>query len=669
MAITEMSKLRLIGLTAERNAVLNALAESGLAEIKECAAPENTAYHGEENALSVLTEKEEKVNNAIARLSRAVEGYLRDHKVKCDYLRENYEVGFTDFISAEGTEEKVFSVCEEVERLASRGADASAGITRMNARLKALAPYAGVEERFSQFSDTKTSAVYFGSIPTDKLADFKAYAENADLVDFEEWEPAGDQTAVLIVAHRSVSDAALSEINALGFQRCPFAGDFTARALTDECNGEIRAFTKQKEECEESLFALGENLRGMKILADYYAFGKEKLAAAEKFPSTATAFMLEAYVPKEAENKVSSAINGVSENIYYEYAEISDDEMPPTLMKNNKIVKNFEFVTNMYTPPNYREFDPNAVMSVFFSIFMGFIMADIGYGILMCLGGFLLASRQKRDTGMRRLEMVIGVGGIFTIIFGFLFGSFFGFSSVPTSTNTFTVPFLPKPILPDAQESMVSLAGINIPAILLLALAMGIVQLMASNACKAYGEFRKGNVAEGIFFGIVWVVFLGGALLLVLGLTEELGMGYLVLPGGIIAVAALVIGAATAGIRERGFGKITKGFGAVYGIINYLSDILSYARLYGLMLSGAIIAQIASGQGMLLVVSGNIGFAVLGVVVMIIGHAFNLAMGLLGAYIHDARLQYIEFFSRFYGGEGELFSPFGSKRKYITFVN
>ncbi|MBP5193578.1 MAG: hypothetical protein J6126_02475, partial [Clostridia bacterium] len=163
-------------------------------------------------------------------------------------------------------------------------------------------------------------------------------------------------------------------------------------------------------------------------------------------------------------------------------------------------------------------------------------------------------------------------------------------------------------------------------------------------------------------------IFLGGLLAVVLGFTDEFNMGYLVLPGGITCGASLLVAAVTAGMHERGFGKFTKGFGAVYGIINYFSDILSYSRLYGLMLSGAIIAQIVADNSWSLLTSGNVAFIIIGVVVMVVGHAFNLAMGLLGAYIHDARLQYIEFFSRFYSGEGELFRPLGGEHKYV-FVN
>jgi V/A-type H+-transporting ATPase subunit I len=142
-------------------------------------------------------------------------------------------------------------------------------------------------------------------------------------------------------------------------------------------------------------------------------------------------------------------------------------------------------------------------------------------------------------------------------------------------------------------------------------------------------------------------------------------MPLLAYTGGIIAGVSLLVAILTAGRKEKFLGKFTKGFGAAYGIINYASDVLSYARLYGLMLSGAVIAQIVSQYSVDFILGGNPVFILLGVVLMVVGHLFNLAIGLLGAYIHDARLQYVEFYGRFYEGEGELFTPLGSTHKYI----
>ena len=314
----------------------------------------------------------------------------------------------------------------------------------------------------------------------------------------------------------------------------------------------------------------------------------------------------------------------------------------------------------MYSPPNYREMDPNTVMAFFYSVFLGFIMADIGYGLMMIIGGlFIKLKTSRRDTMLGRLGGVFAVGGIFTVIWGFLFNSFFGFA------------LLPFKVMPDMQGAAMSwsLAGIKVPALLIISMIIGVVQLFAGYVCLAVQNFRRGKVWDGVLDGLVWAMFSAGVELALVGFIDEFGAPALKLVGGIIAGVSLVVAIFTAGRKEKLLGKFTKGFGSAYGVINYASDILSYARLYGLMLAGAVIADIVTSNSVALMSSGNVAFIILGVLIMVIGHVFNLAIGLLGAYIHDARLQYVEFYGRFYEGEGELFAPLGSRHKYVYINN
>ena len=160
-------------------------------------------------------------------------------------------------------------------------------------------------------------------------------------------------------------------------------------------------------------------------------------------------------------------------------------------------------------------------------------------------------------------------------------------------------------------------------------------------------------------------MFSVGVGLAIVGFVQQFYVPILATVGGIIAGASLVVAIFTAGRHEKLLGKFTKGFGSAYGVINYASDILSYARLYGLMLAGAVIADIITSNSVSLISSGNVAFIILGIAIMVIGHVFNLAIGLLGAYIHDARLQYVEFYGRFYEGEGQLFTPLGSQHKHV----
>ena len=193
------------------------------------------------------------------------------------------------------------------------------------------------------------------------------------------------------------------------------------------------------------------------------------------------------------------------------------------------------------------------------------------------------------------------------------------------------------------QMEMWHVMGIAVPAMLVISLGIGVVHLMAGYVCKAVQCMRRGQFWDGVLDGLVWTVFSVGIGLVVLGVVDEANMPKLAYIGGATAGAMLIVAMLTAGRKEKLLGKFTKGFGAAYGIINYVSDILSYARLYGLMLSGAVISWIISDYSLQFISSGNAALIILAIFLMLIGHVFNLAIGLLGAYIHDARLQYVEF--------------------------
>ena len=384
--------------------------------------------------------------------------------------------------------------------------------------------------------------------------------------------------------------------------------------------------------------------------------------------STVDAYVLEAYVPTEKTEEVKKAVEEVTRACDMEFGVIPRDEFAPTLMKNSNAVSNFEAVTNMYSVPAYGALDPNAVMSFFFSLFMGLIMADVGYGLLMIIGGFLFASKQRKGTSIYRMAKVFAYGGFFAVIFGALFDSWLGYPLLRTLTgagssyNRFYASYL------DAINSPANIAGISVPQMLLWCLGLGTVQIAVSLIMKAVQCFTRKQYAEGFFSGIVWAIGLLAFVVAVFGMASN--NDFLTKYGAYVAVGLIALGILTSGITEKGFGKVMKPFSSLYGLINYASDILSYARLYGLMLSGAQIASIFTNNLAidLLFPQGIIG-VVFGVVIIIIGNVFNLAMSLLGAFIHDSRLQYVEFFGRFYEGEGELFTPLGRSGEYTYFIS
>lgn len=260
---------------------------------------------------------------------------------------------------------------------------------------------------------------------------------------------------------------------------------------------------------------------------------------------------------------------------------------------------------------------------------------------------------------MSRLAGAFAFGGIFAVLIGALFNSFFG------------VGILPYTVMPNPQDGRCSFIGIEVPSVLVIALVVGIVHLCVGYVCKAVQCFMRKQIVDGIFDGIAWAVFSIGTAVAIVGLVEfrkypEINLSFLATIGGVTAGVSLAIAVLAAARNGKGFTRFTKSFGAAYGVINYASDILSYARLYGLMLSGAVVAQIISNAAIDFFASGNVLLIALAIVLLVAGHAFNLVMNLLGAYIHDARLQYVEFYGRFFEGEGELFTPLGSQLKYVN---
>ena len=646
--IVKMKKLNLVGMAYEKDAVLNALQRTGAVEVK--------LHREEEHSVPLppadgeLSSYHASLEDALERLTQAADAYAKEHKGAARPAKDGFEVSYEEFMAAAGDRARMDGLIARINALTDKKAETRAALAKAERTFAAAAIYRAVEEPLSAYAGTAHTRVRLGTLPLPAWENIKgmlpALSEGKVLAQED------DQVLILLVLHKSCAEEGEALLSGTGFTPCPFEGEETGSALYARLKGECEALAKELDALEEEMAGLGSETRALKIYCDYIGYEAEKAALDEKMRATERTFLLEAFVPEDAEETVRRELSEAG-TVYLEFSEPAEDEELPTLCKNNAVVSDFESLTNTYSVPNAREMDPNTVMSVFYSVFMGFIMADIGYGLLMMLGGGWLKYKNRgRKGGLGALAGVFAIGGIFAVIWGFLFNSLFGITlPIPT-------------VLPNAQSDMWTFAGIGIPAVLVIAMLLGIVQLLAGYICKAVQCWRRGEVLDGILDGVVWAVFSLGAGLAIAGLVEEWNIPILVTVGGITAGVTLVIAMIAAGRHEKFFGKLSKGFGTLYGIINYMSDILSYARLYGLMLSGAVIAQIVSQYAVGFITGGGV-LAVLGVLLMLVGHVFNLAIGLLGAYIHDARLQYVEFYGRFYEGEGELFVPLGSKHEHV----
>ncbi len=638
--IAKMRKLNLAALSYDRDAVLNALQRTNAVELKEDSQTECeplTADRGELAARLAAVEEALEVVTAAA-----------EAREKKNFQKDGFSVRYSEFDAALGLRGRAEEVVAQVRALSEEIAAGETEQAKLLRTIAAAEPYRMLDRPVSAFHDTRATFTRLGTLTSSAWEEVRP-ALDSPLVAYSAQE-GGELVLLAVTGHLSVRGEVDSLLGGAAFSACPFSGNKTGAELLGGLEADRDAAQKRTEAAQDALAALSDEIRMLKLYADRVSFELEKADAAAMMHGTERTFFLEAFVPADEEEKVARVLGALPYALWYSFSDPSEDEAVPTLLRNNPVVANFESITNMYSPPNARELDPNTVMGFFYSLFLGFIMADIGYGLLMILGGGALYFRMKG--GVKSLAGVFAVGGFFTVFWGSLFNSLFG------------IAVLPFTVMPDARSSMYHFIGIGIPSVLIVSLLLGAFQLFAGYLCKMAQHVRRGEIADGILDGGVWAVFSLGVELALIGLVEEFHLSVLSTVGGIIAAVCLAVAVCTAGRKEKALGKISKGFGAAYGLVNYFTDVLSYIRLYGLMLTGAVIAQVVSQYSIQFMTSGS-ALVVLGPILMVAGHLFNLAISLLGAYIHTARLQYVEFFGRFYEGEGELFVPLGSSWRHI----
>ncbi|MEG2118108.1 MAG: V-type ATPase 116kDa subunit family protein [Clostridia bacterium] len=405
----------------------------------------------------------------------------------------------------------------------------------------------------------------------------------------------------------------------------------------------------------KKLASLGSEIE---LLLDYYTFGTANNALRQKLFYTPGAVLLQGWVPEGALPLLTRVLADFE--CFYDLADPIDSEEPPILLKNGFFSGSFEFIISLYSMPKYRAYDPTKFISIFFFFVFGLMVQDIAYGILMSVGCLLFIKLKKPKGEFREALKMFAWCGLSTIFAGVLFGGFFG--DLP---NSFAKNFL-------GYQGEVDLALWFSPlkdpmTMLYFSLAIGIVQVMTGIIISAHMKFKNHDPYSAIVDDLSWlVIFIGG------GLFAAASFGFLPFPivGEIGKYTALTGVAIIVLFRARGCKnpilRLGKGLLGIYNIVNYASDILSYSRIMALGLSGAVIANVMNLLGTM-VGPSFIGI-ILFVVLLVVGTLLNLFISLLGAFVHTARLQYIEFFGKFYDDGGERFVPEKADTKYTNIL-
>ena len=328
----------------------------------------------------------------------------------------------------------------------------------------------------------------------------------------------------------------------------------------------------------------------------------------------------------------------------WETADPTPEEYPevPVKLKNNALTKPLNMVTEMYSLPAYDGVDPNPLMAPFFILFYGIMMADMGYGLLMMIASVVVLKVSRPKAGMHNFFALLGLCGISTFIMGAITGGFFS-DMIPQIIRLFnpesTFVWFWKPLFTPLDDTLMILVG---------SMCLGFIQIITGMVVSFVKKIRDGQVLDAIWEEGTWWVVFAGAALAILGVTNLV----LILGGVMVLVGS--------GWNAKGFGKVTAVFGSLYNhVTGYFGDILSYSRLMALMLAGSVIAQVFNTLG---AIPGNI---VLFFIISLLGNALNFALNLLGCFVHDLRLQCLEYFGKFYKDGGKPFRPLEIKTKFV----
>ena len=525
-----------------------------------------------------------------------------------------------------------------------------------------------------ELSATHSCEIVLGCLPAKTLMSDMVEALSGLCADIESKFSDTDGEYVAVVYHKSDAAAVQRVLAERGFIKASLK-EFTTtpREEYDACARRITELQQELGLINQTMFALAEMQDDIEALWDVENSALTAAVTKQKLALTGYCVVLQGWAPIGRVDKIAEVLGNTE--CAFEFEEPSENDEVPILLKNNKFAQNFEWVIGMYSYPKYGTYDPTMIMSIFYFILFGLMFADVGYGALLTLGGFLIPPVIKMRENMRRTFNMFGYCGIACVICGVIFGGWFG--DMPyvlmtlfglyesTEAAMAAVPFF-NGLQVALGDTLYALNPLTDPMpFLAISLGVGAVHLITGMIVKFVLLCKDKQVFSAIFDVGSWLIAFAGLGVFFLHQTAGIAM---------VALGVLMI-VCTAGRAAKGIiMKLLKGLLGLYDIINYAADLLSYSRILALGLASAVIAQVINMVGTVFgdIVGGFVDNAVANILlrcvillaVSLIGHSVNMALNVLGSFVHTSRLQYLEFFGKFFEDGGEGFVPVADSDRY-----
>ncbi len=671
MAIVKMQRISIYALSKYSKDVLETLQRMGVMEIENVGIEDSVFYQTDSTSYSTSYMRSASLMTQAADI---ICEYVKEKKGLLSSLAGRTPLTVEEYEEIAQKNPKALDLAYKLTGCKKKITENKAKIIAYQSRIDALVPWKNLDVPMN-ISATTSSKVIVGTFPEDlseedirlKVAELSPETE---LFDVEVVSADTNQTCVFIVCYKGVYDELMATLRKTGLILPSSATPNNPAQEIKTLKSKIKKREESIAELEAAIIDCKDQLSLLRFFEDYYVMKAERYAQLDNISYSPHTFVMAGFVPKKDSEKLSEILfNRFGAEVELEDAEGED---VPVLLKNNPIAAPAEGVLLSYSAPSRFELDPTAVMAIFYYIFFGMMFSDAGYGLVMSLAcGLALLKFKNMEAGLKRSLKMFFFCGLSTTFWGLMFGSFFG-DAVSVIFNTFvgTAP----PVIPGITTPIWfnPTVGSGPTTLLMFSFLFGIIHLFAGLTLQAVNYFREGKFIYAIYDDLSWILVVTGAAFALLSTDMLSGMmnGFKLPPefltiGGIMAgVGAVIILIFSGRESKNPLKRLLKGAYNLYGATSYLSDILSYSRLLALGLATGVVAGVFNQLGSMM--GNSVVGVILFVVVFIIGHLLNIGINALGAYVHTNRLQFVEFFGKFYTGGGRDFKPYAVNTKHYN---
>lgn len=665
MAVMPMQRIGIYALKSRRKPILELIQRRGVVEIHAEKA-EDAVFRQTDTAPAKA-----RFENNTSTLQAALEALDKlepEKKSLLAPLEGRTPIPLSRYEETAGAAGKTLRAASRVNALWKKCADDRAEILRLEAQIRMLEPWSRLDVSM-RTTGTASTAAFIGSFPAEYTeealkAEIARGAPEIDGVAVEVLSAGTQQTCAFLLCHASNGAKLEAFLRSIGFTYPADRSKKPPQARMQDLNARIEKLRAEIDGAEAEIRTYAALRGAMQYTIDYFSMRIEKYDVLGRLWQSPHVFVITGYIPAESAPALEKELTEKFE-AYVELETPAEDEDVPVKLKNNAFAAPVEGVLESYSMPGRKEIDPSTLMAVFYYFLFGMMLSDAGYGLLMVIGcGIALAKFKNMEESLRKFLKMFLYCGISTVFWGAMFGSFFGDAVTVIGKTFFNV---------DIAIPALWFTPLNEPMrLLLFSFLIGVIHLFAGLGAQFYQLARQGLWKDAIFDVVFWYMLVGGGILYLLSMqmfADMVSLGF-TLPAALGTAGAIAAGIGavgivlTAGRESRSpFKRLLKGLYGLYGVSSYLSDILSYSRLLALGLATGVIASVFNQMGAML---GNspAGVAVF-VFAFLVGHTLNLGINVLGAYVHTNRLQFVEFFGKFFEGGSRKFNPFSAKTKYF----